>query len=293
MYIYKTTNNVNGKIYIGQSTQLGDKIKYYLGSGKLLLKAINKYGRENFTKEIIEFVNNQEELNEKERYWIDFYKSKEPSIGYNLMDGGHQGGKHSEESKQKMSKSRKGEKNYMFGKTHSDKAKKIISDKAKERYSEDISKHPMFNKTHTLKTKEKMSKNHYECSKENNPMHGKTVLDVWIEKHGEDVAKDMWRQRNEKLANTNKGKKNKEHSIRMKGKNNHFYGKIHSEESKEKIRQSKSKKVDQLDDNEIVIRTFSSIKEANEFINGQIGPALKDANRKVCGYKWRYHEYTN
>ena len=54
-FIYITTNHINGKKYIGQKKY--DKYDYwktYLGSGILLSRAINKYGRENFSKEIIE-----------------------------------------------------------------------------------------------------------------------------------------------------------------------------------------------------------------------------------------------
>ena len=54
-YIYKTTNIVNGKIYIGQHKYSKNKIdESYLGSGKLLIKAINKYGIENFECVILE-----------------------------------------------------------------------------------------------------------------------------------------------------------------------------------------------------------------------------------------------
>ena len=52
-YIYKTTNLINGKIYIGQHKSSSFDTNYY-GSGKLLIKALKKYGKENFKIELIE-----------------------------------------------------------------------------------------------------------------------------------------------------------------------------------------------------------------------------------------------
>ena len=86
--IYKTKNLVNGKIYIGQDSYNNDK---YLGSGLLLKRAISKYGKNNFKKEIIEYCDTQEELDEREKYWIKFYNSQDEKIGYNISPGG-QGG---------------------------------------------------------------------------------------------------------------------------------------------------------------------------------------------------------
>ena len=63
MRIYKTINLINGKIYVGQDYNNRDN---YLGSGKIILKAIKKYKKENFKKEILEECNSQEELDEKE-----------------------------------------------------------------------------------------------------------------------------------------------------------------------------------------------------------------------------------
>jgi len=86
--IYKTTNLVNGKIYIGSDTKnfgLGDPV--YLGSGLLIINAIRKYGSKNFTKETLHSCNTIDELKEKESYYIKKYESNNRKIGYNISDG--------------------------------------------------------------------------------------------------------------------------------------------------------------------------------------------------------------
>lgn len=84
MQIYKTTNQVTGKFYIGKEQNPSE---FYLGSGKLLKKAIEKHGRENFTKEILETCSSIDELNEREKYWID-YLGALGNQGYNMAIGG-------------------------------------------------------------------------------------------------------------------------------------------------------------------------------------------------------------
>jgi hypothetical protein len=86
MYIYKVTNKVNGKIYIGLSTKKNNPS--YFGSGKLINKAIKKYGLSNFEKEILEECTNSNELAKAEIKWIEFHDSCNPSIGYNISPGG-------------------------------------------------------------------------------------------------------------------------------------------------------------------------------------------------------------
>ncbi len=84
--IYKTTNRINNKIYVGKHI-ISDENDVYFGSGYLLKRAINKYGIENFNKEIIEYCQSEEELALREIYWINELKSLMP-LGYNMTPGG-------------------------------------------------------------------------------------------------------------------------------------------------------------------------------------------------------------
>jgi len=86
MIIYKTTNKINGMIYIGK--YCGNQ-KSYLGSGKNLKKAIKKYGKKNFTRETLEDgITDHDYLCEREIYWIKKYSSTDRKIGYNICCGG-------------------------------------------------------------------------------------------------------------------------------------------------------------------------------------------------------------
>lgn len=85
MNIYKITNLLNGKIYIGQEKR--DNPKYF-GSGNLIKEAIKNEGIENFRKDIIEICNSVKDLNEREIFWIKELKSQSKEIGYNIAPGG-------------------------------------------------------------------------------------------------------------------------------------------------------------------------------------------------------------
>ena len=126
-YIYKTTNLLNGKFYVGKSSFKNNCLDYwYLGSGVLIKKSIKKYGRGNFKKEIIEWCSSFEESNEREKYWIKELDALNLKIAYNIATGGDggslgaevnrrisealKGRKHTEEFKQFLSKINKGKK---------------------------------------------------------------------------------------------------------------------------------------------------------------------------------------
>lgn len=113
-YIYKTTNLVNGKIYIGYHASDNIETDSYLGSGYLLKRAINKHGKKNFKREILFEFESQEEATAKERELVneEFIEREDT---YNLCLGGFGGGL-------------PGELNPFFGKTHSDETKQRFSE---------------------------------------------------------------------------------------------------------------------------------------------------------------------
>lgn len=126
MQIYKITNLINSKIYIGKDTT--DNELYY-GSGKLIKRSIKKYGIENFKKEIIEECSDYQLLSEREIYWIEYYNSNNLKIGYNISKGGDGG----DTISNNISKVRKG-KTYeeMFGDENAKKYKNKLSVLQKE-----------------------------------------------------------------------------------------------------------------------------------------------------------------
>lgn len=86
-YIYKTTNLLSGKIYVGQRKSK-EFIKSYYGSGTLIKNAISKYGKENFKLEFIDFAMSPEELDNLEIYYIKEMKANVKFGNYNLAEGG-------------------------------------------------------------------------------------------------------------------------------------------------------------------------------------------------------------
>jgi group I intron endonuclease len=191
MIIYKTTNLINGKIYIGKHNGKNEK---YLGSGRNLILAIKKYGKENFIREIIEDnIDNLEILNEREVYWINFYDSRNPNIGYNVSKGGAGDTFPSEESKIKNSISNFGEKNGFFGKHHTEENKKIMSElkkgkPLKEEHKLNIGKAIKGRKD----SEETLIKKSNRMIGKNNPMFGKP----WSQESKEKVSNFMKSDKN-------------------------------------------------------------------------------------------------
>jgi group I intron endonuclease len=123
MLIYKVTNEINNKCYIGQTINYLSRRKYqhlYKSKNKSKLvfhRAIRKYGEENFKWEVLENCDYIYQLNEMEHHYIKQYKSKLPN-GYNMTDGYDNttlGYKFTKEQKQIMSKQNSGKNNPNYG----------------------------------------------------------------------------------------------------------------------------------------------------------------------------------
>lgn len=103
--IYKHTCKENGQVYIGQTCQNVSK-RWNHGEGYIkspyFYTAIQKYGWDNFLHEILEDGLTSEEANQREQYWIKYYKSNIKGYGYNLTKGGDSH-LYNQESKNKMS----------------------------------------------------------------------------------------------------------------------------------------------------------------------------------------------
>lgn len=164
--IYRITNLINGKIYIGRSVNLKDRKSKHKTkiSNTIISKAIQKYGHDNFLFEVIEYCE-LDKLVEREGYYFDLLQPFRENNGYNILrDSGENGwigmshsivsrlkmseskkgsipwnkGKKgvqecSDETRRLMSENRKGESNSFYGKKHSEETIRHLRDLAKQR----------------------------------------------------------------------------------------------------------------------------------------------------------------
>lgn len=160
--IYLLTNKITGKVYVGQtwypySIRMGKNGCNYKNSPYLYL-ALQKYGCDAFEYTTLEVHTDQAMADEREDYYIKQYNSRNHTIGYNLQEGGWSG-KHSEETKKKISNSLIGHKmsesnrlklignTFALGSIHTDEWKENNSIRSKIWHQEN--EHPMLGRHHT------------------------------------------------------------------------------------------------------------------------------------------------
>lgn len=162
--VYKTTNLVNDKYYIGKHKQDSFEFDGYLGSGSIIKDAIKKYGKESFRRETLATFDNEQECYEAEKkflteHWMD-------TNCYNLESGGRGGKTVSEESRTRMSIAAKNR----IHRPHTEKTKKLISiarlknnpgmsGKTHSQETKDKMREKALGRKHTADSKEKMSQN--------------------------------------------------------------------------------------------------------------------------------------
>lgn len=201
--IYLITNLINSKQYVGITKfNIEKRFTQHSRKGFLLTQSIKKYGKENFNVELIEEVDGSEKAYELEQYYIKHYGTKSPN-GYNLTDGG----------------------NGLYGVIISDEDRKRRSESSKRLHREKRTE--MHGKKHTEETKQKMS-----ASSKGKPK-------PWlIGRKRSEITREKIRQANMKrTASEETRKKISENHHDVSGKNNPMYGKKHSPETIEKIRE--------------------------------------------------------
>jgi len=280
-WIYVIRNSINDKIYIGQTSKTlkirfnehkrdSKKSNYY---NMLIYKAMNKYGTDNFIIRPIDYIKClslnclKKSLDEKEIYYISVFKSKSKDIGYNLTNGGAgcTGRILRESSKKKMSESKLGEKNPMFGSKWSDKKREEMVERMSGENNHNYGK-PLSNET-----KDKLSK----------VLTGRIISD----------------ESKQKISETMKGIK-KSDKMRTKLSDSKQGTKL-SEETKQKIKDSrlrgsinpKSKKVEQYDMDNNLITVFNSMSEAAKECNtfhSSISACCHGKKNTSNGFKWKF-----
>ena len=224
-FIYITTNLVNGKRYLCQK-RFGEGPwiwKDYIGSGNLFRKAVEKYGAENFSRNIILTCNSAEELNKAEYELSIFFDVVNSDDWYNLVFGG----------------------GASYGWHPSEETREKISEAAKERLS-DPTKHPCYGKPGLsgernpqfgISPKERMDEETYNQWYEKHKYYWTNPITkgkhIWADKPNPNLGKKMSESQKEILS-----KKAKERFLNPE--NHPMYGKHHTEESKKKMSEFRS-----------------------------------------------------
>ncbi len=180
-YIYKITNKINGKIYVGKHIYDKPEIdESYWCSGSYIGRSIKKYGKENFTREIICTCDTLDELNEKEKYWISTLNALDNKVGYNLTRGGD-------------GTYLCGENNYAYGTKRSDEDKERLSKKLKSIWSDPNS---VFNSDEYRKRLSQSGKNRKESLTRNQNISlakmGHTTSEECREKISKAISGSKW-----------------------------------------------------------------------------------------------------
>lgn len=237
-YIYKTTNILNNKIYIGK--RKGNYDNKYYGSGKYLWNAINKYGIENFKNELLFSCKTLNEINLKEIETIKLYRESGFEM-YNIALGGDGGN--------------------------------VISNYSKEDYAKFVDKMTKINKQrcNTKEFKEKLSHATKERYKDENirKQHSQKIKEVWsdevLKKEQSDRLKEFYKNKGEFEV----PKLFIKHSIEYKGKIVHFESRKHMEKYlKEQLKFSPCRRT--LSKMIQTEQPYKAFHRKNDYLNGLI-----------------------
>jgi len=274
MYVYKTTNLINNKIYIGISKKASSENIRYLGSGKSFKKAVAKYGRDNFKKEIIiEDINfTYKDLQRLEVFLIDIFDARDNLIGYNISIGGD---------------GNVGESNGMFGKTHSkETVAKILETRLHN--SKDNSDYGKRSED----TSAKFSKFIIQRN-----ITSPTLPNGHSEKSKLQISETLKQMAIEGNLHKNHAKfteeRKEEYSKKFSGENNPMFGKNHTSEAIDKLKEAirlRFPPINKIDRDGEIIKEYESITDValDGYRPDLVKKVLRGENKTHGGFYWEY-----
>lgn len=258
--VYRHTSPSN-KVYIGITSR---KPEYRWNNGwgyphnAYFSAAIQKYGWDNFKHEILLEDLTKEQAELAERLFIGYYNSANREHGYNIETGGNAVGKHSQETKAKISKGNKG---------------KVVSDETKRKMSEAQRGHKTSDKTKKLLSEANKGKTHSKEVREkiSNALKGENAY--WYGKHLPDSTR-------------------KKISKSLSGENHPNYGRRCPDAIREKISNTHKKPIAALDkDSMQIMFVCNSLQEASLWVgcsSGNISACCNGHRPTAGGYVWKY-----
>lgn len=249
--IYLWTNIVNNKKYVGQTRSFYKRMSQYKKGNfnKYMGNAINKYGLENFDITILEKDVDFYSLDEREQYWLDFYKSYESENGYNIC--------HIASS--------------TFGFKHSDKTKEELSNMVKQRYVDNpelvqmlqSENNPMYGKKHSD-----------EWRKE----HSEHIRNKWENKEYRKIQ-------TERMI----GENNPMYGVRLTGELNGMHGKTHNQETRDKISANlKHKRKVKCIETGVIYDSITQASRLTNITRIGIGAVCRKKLKTSGGLHWEY-----
>lgn len=269
-YIYKIECLANGRVYIGQTQNFQKREREHLNDLKrnqhhsiLLQRAFNKYGERAFKCSIIEECT-KANVDEREKYWINYYDSTNKYKGFNLEGGGN--------------------------------AKKIIAPITRQKHRENARRNYYAIHYKCLNSPEAREKKSKKFSGKNNPCFGKTPRE-WMDeavykKWVEDKSRRL--KLNNPMKNGHTEESKQKISIAMKGEKNPFYGKHHTNEVKQYLSEIRTGaknpnavKVKCLNNNKVYSTITQAAKELK--VDGSaISKVCRGKQNHTNGYKFQY-----
>lgn len=248
--VYKITNKVNGKYYIGSSKDIQKRFNSHITdldngthNNTYLQRSWDKYGKDNFEFTILEETS-LDDLRNRETYYIKEFDATNHNVGYNMLNDANigLGVSASDEVRAKISEACKGTKNGHYGKKHSEETKARISEakklKAQQRWLEE--KHfcencgklmaVKFNRTGRFCSNE--CSNEHKSKMQSLHMKGKSKPDGFGEKLSKSLTGRKLSVEHCKHISDNAKQRLSDPS------NNPMYGKKHSDKTKQKISQT-------------------------------------------------------